>query len=98
MTCLLEYLLPRKLPSHTSYDLSASKNAAKHVHRIECVEKNLAHEIVKLIFEIFTEGATGRIDDPSAGRFKDPVLKENRFLGSTRRLGWNAVNFQNVPD
>ncbi len=58
--------------------------------------KNFAWEI-QISFEIFTEGALGRIDNPSAGRLKDPVLKENRFLGSARRLGRNAVNFQNVP-
>jgi hypothetical protein len=52
----------------------------------------------KLILKIFTKGALGRIDEPSAGRLKDPVLKENRFLRSARRLGRNAMNFQNVPD
>jgi hypothetical protein len=48
---------------------------------------------------IITEGTTRWIDDPSTGRFHDPMHKKHDFPISrpTGRFRWYSVKFQNVP-
>ncbi len=87
LTCLLEYLLPRKLPNHTSYDLSAN-NIAIYKNQYRYTNLNV------LFLRIISLNYEG--NDWKDWRPKCRKIQELRAGG--KRLSWDRWMFERECD